>query len=26
VIREIYSKDVDAWHADLQQYIAKWAY
>jgi hypothetical protein len=26
VIREIYSKDVDAWHAELQQYIAKWAY
>ena len=26
VIREIYSKDVDAWHAELQQYITKWAY
>jgi len=26
VIREIYSKDVDAWHAELQQYIIKWAY
>lgn len=25
VIREIYSKDVDAWHAELQQYIIKWA-
>jgi len=25
VIREIYSKDVDAWHAELQQYIVKWA-
>ena len=26
VIREVYSKDVDAWHAELQQYIIKWAY
>jgi hypothetical protein len=26
VIREIYAKDVDAWHAELQQYIIKWAY
>ena len=25
VIREIYAKDVDAWHAELQQYIVKWA-
>jgi hypothetical protein len=25
VIREIYAKDVDAWHAELQQYIIKWA-
>ena len=26
VIREIYSNDVDAWHAELQKYIVKWAY
>jgi hypothetical protein len=26
VIREIYAKDVDAWHAELQQYIIKWSY
>lgn len=25
VISEIYSKDVDAWHAELQKYIIKWA-
>ncbi len=25
VIREIYAKDVDAWHAELQKYIVKWA-
>jgi hypothetical protein len=25
VIREIYAKDVDAWHAELQKYIIKWA-
>jgi len=25
VIREIYSNDVDAWHAELQKYIVKWA-
>ena len=25
VIREIYSNDVDGWHAELQKYIIKWA-
>ena len=25
VIREIYSKDVDAWHAELDAYVKKWA-
>ena len=25
VIREIYSKDVDAWHAELDAYVNKWA-
>lgn len=25
VIREVYAKDVDAWHAELQKYIVKWA-
>jgi hypothetical protein len=25
VIREIYSKDVDGWHAELSAYVKKWA-
>ncbi len=25
VIREIYSKDVDAWHNEIQAYVRKWA-
>jgi hypothetical protein len=25
VIREIYSKDIDAWHTELQKYVRKWS-